>query len=74
MNYSPFIYAREETNIAITGSGTLDGCADSLHWWPWKGNAKNGWKEGIPNQLEARNRLFEMGEKGVPVEERQFGE
>jgi hypothetical protein len=25
MNYSPFIYAFEQTNIAITGEGTLDG-------------------------------------------------
>lgn len=37
MNYSPLIYAFEEENIAITGSGTLDGQADNSHWWPWTG-------------------------------------
>ena len=38
MNYSPFIYALDQQNIAITGEGTLDGQADSEHWWPWKGS------------------------------------
>jgi polygalacturonase len=33
MNHSPFIYAFEAEDIAITGSGTLDGQADSDHWW-----------------------------------------
>src|SRR5215217_6204193 len=28
MGYSPFIYAFEQENIAITGAGTLDGQAD----------------------------------------------
>src|SRR5581483_7549874 len=74
MNYSPLIYAFEATNIAITGTGTLDGQANTSHWWPWKGNARSGWKEGQPNQLPARNKLMEMGEKGVPVAERVFGE
>jgi len=32
MNYSPQIYAYNETNIAITGTGTLDGNADAEHW------------------------------------------
>ena len=39
MNYSPLLYAFEQTNIAVTGTGTLDGQADCDHWWPWKGNA-----------------------------------
>src|SRR5205085_7539146 len=32
MNYSPFVYAYKQENIAITGSGTLDGNADCEHW------------------------------------------
>src|SRR5215216_7072930 len=36
MNYSPFIYAFEQKNIAVTGTGTLDGNSDNTHWWPWK--------------------------------------
>ncbi|HEX8774874.1 MAG TPA: glycosyl hydrolase family 28 protein [Pyrinomonadaceae bacterium] len=74
MNYSPFIYAFEQQNIAVTGEGTLDGQSDTSHWWPWKGNAEGGWKKGDPNQLKARNSLSEMMEKDVPVRQRVFGE
>ena len=42
MNYSPFIYAFEKTNIAVTGSGTLDGQAGPGHWWPWAGKDRFG--------------------------------
>ena len=74
MNYSPLIYAFEQTNIAVTGAGTLDGQADEQHWWPWKGNAKFGFKKGEPEQQPARAALVAMGEKDVPVRERVFGE
>lgn len=73
-NYSPLIYAFEQENIAITGSGTLDGQAAEENWWYMKGQSEHGWKEGMPRQHAARDRLFEMAEAGVPVEERQFGE
>lgn len=62
MNYSPFIYAYEQENIAITGQGILDGNSDETHWWPWK------------YKQEANERLKEMAEKNVPVSERVFGE
>lgn len=73
MNYSPFIYAHKQQNVAITGQGTIDGNADCEHWWPWKGHASCGWKSGDPNQEFDRNHLFEMAERGVPVEQRVFG-
>jgi polygalacturonase len=73
-NYSPFIYAFEQRNIAITGKGTLDGQSDNGHWWPWNGRAIYGWKEGMSQQRPDRNALFEMAEKGVPVRDRVFGE
>ncbi|MFU8851801.1 glycoside hydrolase family 28 protein [Micromonospora sp. SL1-18] len=73
-NYSPLIYAFEQENIGVTGSGVLDGQADNAHWWPWKGKAEYGWKKGDPKQDAARARLFAMAEQGVPVEERVFGE
>ena len=72
MNYSPLIYAFEQENIAVTGTGTLDGNADAEHWWPWKGRDPKA--PDAPNQLAARARLIEMGAKGVPVAERVFGE
>ncbi len=74
MNYSPFIYAFEQENIAITGDGTIDGQGDCQNWWPWKGRGECGWKEGNPSQIPGRRALFDMAEKGVPVRERIFGE
>jgi len=78
MNYSPFVYARKQKNIAITGSGTLDGQGSAEHWWswkgPWGGTSEHGWKEGMPDQRKARAVLFQMAEDRVPVEKRVFGE
>jgi len=73
MNFSPFIYAFEQKNIGISGSGTIDGNADCEHWWPWKGRTNCGWEKGDPNQENDRNRLFAMGEQGVAVAQRVFG-
>lgn len=74
MNYSPFIYAFEATNIAITGRGVIDGNASCEHWWPWKGRAECGWRQGDPNQAKARALLYEYVERGAPVAERVFGD
>jgi polygalacturonase len=74
MNFSPFIYAFEKTNIAVTGTGTLDGNSDCDHWWPWKGRTNCGWKKGDPNQDADRNALMTAGDKNVPVNDRIFGE
>lgn len=74
MNYSPLVYAYGEENIAITGEGVLDGQGSSESWWSWSGKPQYGWKEGMPNQKDSRNTLFEMAEKGIPVSERVFGE
>lgn len=74
MNYSPLIYALDCQNVAITGSGTLDGQADTAHWWPWKGNPDFGWKTGAPRQNEAREKLFAMAESGIAPSARVFGE
>lgn len=74
MGYSPLIYAFEQENIAITGTGTLDGRADKTNWWPWKGDKEDGWTAGMPNQHAARKKLFDMAEAGAPVEQRVFAE
>ena len=76
MNFSPLIYAKDKTNIAITGKGTLNGQADSTNWWIWSGGKGYGWKKGIPSQNDPTNRevLVDMAEKGIPVSERVFGE
>ena len=72
MNYSPFIYAYEQDNIAITGTGTIDGNADEQHWWNWKDRTRGG--KGPSSTPNDRDTLFQMAERGVPVEQRVFGE
>jgi polygalacturonase len=74
MSYSPFIYAFAQRNVAITGQGVIDGQADCDHWWPWKGRPECGWRKGEPEQSKARKLLYEMVEKGTPVNQRVFGE
>lgn len=61
-NHSPPIYARDCTDIAITGSGTIDsqGAAGFFQW--------------RARQREDQMRLRQMGAAGVPVAERVFGE
>ncbi len=61
MGYSAPLYAFEQTDIAITGKGTLDGQGEFWHRWikQWDADVRA---------------LVEMGRKGVPVAERVFGE
>ncbi|HVS53505.1 MAG TPA: glycoside hydrolase family 28 protein [Opitutaceae bacterium] len=66
MNYSPLIYAFQQENIAITGTGTLDGSASNDTWWAL------GRRRGPGIQTSAQ--LVALAEKGTPVEQRVFGE
>ena len=61
-NYSPFIYAFEAEDIAITGEGTLDG------------RASLGFARFRPQRSAQQDTLRQMGIDGVPVEARCFGE
>ena len=72
MHLSPFIYAYEQENIAVTGEGTLDGQGKSF-FWKWHGNPKYGGNYDILSQRPARAKLYEMMDKNVPVAERIFG-
>lgn len=70
-NFSPLIYAYEQQNLAITGKGTLDGGASDENWWRW---ARRG-AGGTPSMAAADIRqLREMGQNGVPVKDRVFGQ
>ena len=74
-NYSPLIYADGQTNIAVTGKGTLDGQGSTENWWPWKGGVRNGWVKGTPSQLDRNCRplLKKYNDTQVPFEKRQMG-
>lgn len=71
MNYSPLIYATDVRDVAVTGTGTIDG--QGAAWWSWSGGARYGWRDGLPSQRAARTRLFAMAEENRPVAERRFG-
>ena len=64
-NYSPFIYAYGQHDVAVTGRGTLDGQARLGVWESWYAN---GGLQGADQRA-----LRVMGSTGVPVQERQFG-
>jgi polygalacturonase len=73
MGYSPLVYAFGQDNIALTGKGTLNGQADEMTWWPWKGGKTWG-KEGIATQAAARKSLEQDTESNRPVSERIYTE
>jgi len=56
-NYSPLIYAHACTNIAVTGTGKLNG--NGKAWWGWS--------------RKETKAFFDLGAKGVPVGQRVFG-
>jgi unsaturated rhamnogalacturonyl hydrolase len=69
MNYSPFVYAFEQENIAVTGSGTLDGQATEENWWAW---AQRDATNKSPAGRDAAV-LVASGDKAIPVAQRVFG-
>lgn len=75
MNYSSFIYAYEEENIAITGKGLLDGNADNDNWWYWCGARKFGWHEArAGEQKPARAVLHQQMADEIDPRKRIFGD
>ena len=67
-NLSPCVYAFKAKDIAITGKGTIDGGGSNETWWPWNGNPRFGWKQGMISQRGgSRARLLQNGEDGIPM-------
>ncbi len=64
LNYSPLVYAIDQTNVAVTGEGTLDGQASNDNWWTWK---RGGGDDDVA-------RLVAMAEEAVPAADRKFGD
>jgi polygalacturonase len=73
MHLSPLIYAYEQTNIAITGEGTLDGQGKAF-FWKWHGNTRYGGDPKVISQRPDRDKLYDMMTRNVPLEQRVFGE
>lgn len=72
MHISPLIYAYEQSNIAVTGEGTLDGQGRSF-FWKWHGNPRYGGNPEVMSQRPARAKLYEYMDRNAPVAERVFG-
>ena len=74
-NLSPCIYAYQQTDIAVTGKGTIDGGGSRETWWPWVSAPRFGFKEGmkVHQWNGARQRLLKAAEDGVDMDQRRFG-
>lgn len=53
MNYSPCIYAKDATNIALSGKGVVDGCGTNDTWWQWCGATKYGYADGMTTEAQS---------------------
>jgi polygalacturonase len=69
MNFMPLIYAWEQTDIAVTGPGTLDGSAAPDRWWDWARHDSGR----TPASAADSRALDAQAAAGVPVAERRFG-
>lgn len=58
--YSPFIFAQNKTNVALTGRGKIDGQGEQ-YWLPWR-----------RTQRPIQSLLRDMGRDGEPLENRVF--
>jgi polygalacturonase len=61
-NYSPLIYGNNIKNVAITGSGTING------------NGKEFWQSWKSKEDPAKQKSREMNHNSTPLQDRQFGE
>ena len=77
-NTHPLIYAFGETNIALTGKGTIDGSAGNDNWWgrgrrterrPFTVDPDDPKSEVLEG---SRNRLLAWGESNAPMNERIY--
>ncbi len=61
-NFSPFIYAHQQTNLALSGAGTIDGNAQAGPWFDYDGKRGPDW-----------DKLQQQAVDKIPVEQRKFG-
>ena len=69
MNFSPFVYAFGQTNVAVTGTGTLDGQGPSGPWPDWAKNRSDDWtklQQLAVDGVDPHQRVFGQGHKLAP--------
>jgi len=71
-NFSSFIHAESQNNIAITGRVVLNGNGSKNNWWNWK-------DKSLPVPMRAENhpdirpKLLKQNRDNVPVDQRKYG-
>ena len=71
-NFSSFIHAESQNNIAITGRVVLNGNGSKNNWWDWK-------DKSLPVPMRAENhpdirpKLLKQNRDNVPVDQRKYG-
>jgi polygalacturonase len=69
MNFSPFIYAFNRTNVAVTGTGTLDGQGPSGPWPAWAHDRSDDWnklQQQAVDGVDPHKRIFGLGHHLAP--------
>jgi polygalacturonase len=69
MNFSPFVYAYGQTNVAVTGTGTLDGQGPSGPWPDWAKNRSDDWttlQQMAVDGVDPHKRVFGQGHRLAP--------
>jgi unsaturated rhamnogalacturonyl hydrolase len=69
MNYAPFISALDQQDVAISGTGTLDGSAGPEVWWNWAAPRP----DHLTLATADSKALNAMGDAALPVAQRVFG-
>jgi polygalacturonase len=72
MNFSPLVYAYQQTNIALTGAGIIDGQASSTNWYQWESSGAEGndftlLQDEAASNLPVAQRIFGAGHHLRPV-------
>ncbi len=64
MNFSSFVYAFNKTNVAITGTGTLDGQGPSGPWFDYDGKRQPDWaklQQQAVDGVDPHKRVYGLG-------------
>ena len=75
-NYQPLIYAYKQTDIALTGEGTIDGNGSDETWWLMSGKTPKSRDIQVPEKQQnpgGRADLLKYAEDGVDMDKRIFG-
>lgn len=75
-NYQPLIYAYKQTDIALTGEGTIDGNGSDETWWLMSGKTPKSRDIEVPEKQQnpgGRADLLKYAEDGVDMDKRIFG-